>query len=347
MSDLPASDSERHAIKSSADVRVVYQSHELPFHDRIPVWNDVVWRNYVPLNIEVTPRDDFSGQVSLSQLGGVRIVTSGSRAQRITRTPKLIAQDNEEYLMVGLQLKGSSIIEQHQRQARLCPGDFVFWDTRQPYTIIFPDDWEMAVFQFPRSVFAYSGKSIDSFTALTLNGRSGVTNIAATLLLSIADQARYQTFAHNTSLLQHTLGILTCSVDNHLNSRELSPSYNEVLLRKINGYISANLANPELSAIDIAQAHGLSLRQLYRIFREHRWTVGDLIRQRRLERIKDDLTNPACRHMTISEIARKWGFLDVPHFNRVFKNQYNITPQQIQRQVTSVSIPKYGVHFGG
>lgn len=345
MSDLPVSDSERHVIQSSADVRVVYQSHELPCHDRIPVWNDVVWRNYVPLNIEVTPRDDFSGQVSLSQLGGVRIVTSGSRAQRIIRTPKLIAQDNEEYLMVGLQLKGSSIIEQHQRQAQLCPGDFVFWDTRQPYTIIFPNDWEMAVFQFPRSVFAYSGKSIDSFTALTLSGRNGVTNIAATLLLSIANQARRQTFVHNTSLLQHTLGILTCSVDNHLNSRDLSPSYNEVLLRKIDGYISSNLTDPQLSTTDIAHAHGLSLRQLYRIFHEHRWTVGDLIRQRRLERIRDDLANPACRHMTISEIARKWGFLDTPHFNRVFKNQYKMTPHQVQCQVMAVSGPKCGARF--
>lgn len=169
MLHLSTSSSDCHTKESCTNARVVYRSHELPSHDRIPIWNDVVWRNYVPLNIDITPRDDFKGQVLLSQLGGVRIVTSGSRAQRITRTPKLIAQDNEEYLMVGLQLKGSSIIEQHRRQAQLESGDFVFWDTRQPYTIVFPNDWEMAVFQFPQSAFAYNGKSIESFTALTLN----------------------------------------------------------------------------------------------------------------------------------------------------------------------------------
>ncbi|WP_396441740.1 helix-turn-helix transcriptional regulator [Limnohabitans sp.] len=83
----------------------------------------------------------------------------------------------------------------------------------------------------------------------------------------------------------------------------------------------------------IAQAHGLSLSQLYRVFQSQRSTVGDHIRQRRLDRIKYELTSPASRHFTIAALARKWGFLDTPHFNRVFKAQYKITPQQLQHQV--------------
>ena len=61
-------------------------------------------------------------------------------------------------------------------------------------------------------------------------------------------------------------------------------------------------------------------------------TVGDYIRQRRLDRIKFELINPASRHLTIAALASKWGFLDTPHFNRVFKAQYKVTPQQIQNQ---------------
>lgn len=234
--------------------------------------------------------------------------------------------------MLGLQLKGSATIEQHARQAQLQSGDFVFWDTRQPYTINFPSDWEMAVFQFPRSAFTFSPKSIDAFTALTFHGQKGVTQIASRLLMGIADEARYQTFEHDTPLLEHTLGILDFCINHKLTDCELPPNYNEVLLRRINSYIGVNLHNPQLSATEIAQAHGLSLSQLYRVFQSQRSTVGEHIRQRRLDRIKYELVNPASRHLTIAAVARKWGFLDTPHFNRVFKAQYKITPQQIQHQ---------------
>lgn len=332
MSNLRGTESHSHSTATLGDTKLIYSSYELPSRDRIPIWNDVVWRNYVPLQIKIAPHDDFAGQVALIQLGGVRVVTSGSRAQCITRTPKLIAQDNEEYLMLGLQLKGTAIIEQHARQAQLQSGDFVFWDTRRPYTINFPNDWEMAVFQFPRSAFTFSSKSVDSFTALTFHGQKGVAQIASRLLMGIADEARYRTFEHDTPLLEHTLGILVFCIDHKLTDCELLPNYNDVLLRRISNYIGANLQNPQLSAIEIAQANGLSLSQLYRVFQSQRSTVGDYIRQRRLDRIKFELINPASRHLTIAALARKWGFLDTPHFNRVFKAQYKITPQQIQNQ---------------
>jgi hypothetical protein len=332
MLNLHGTESEVHAAASQGDAMLIYSSHELPSRDRIPIWNEVVWRNYVPLQIKIAPHDDFAGQVALTQLGAVRVVTSGSRAQCITRTPKLIAQDSEEYLMLGLQLKGPAIIEQHARQAQLQSGDFVFWDTRQPYTINFPSDWEMAVFQFPRSAFTFSPKSIDAFTALTFHGQKGVTQIASRLLMGIADEARYQTFQHDTPLLEHTLGILDFCINHKLTDCDLPPNYNELLLRRINSYIGFNLHNPQLSAAKIAQAHGLSLSQLYRVFQSQRSTVGEHIRQRRLDRIKYELVNPASRHLTIAAVARKWGFLDTPHFNRVFKAQYKITPQQIQHQ---------------
>ncbi len=330
MLQLHKTESNIHTARIAGNSKIIYSSHELASRDRISIWNDVVWRNYVPLHIQIAPQDDFAGQVFLNELGGVRVLTAGSGAQRITRTPKLIAQDSEEYLMLGLQLKGSAIIEQHARQALLQPGDFTFWDTRQPYTIVFPNDWEMTVFQFPRSSFTYSSKSIDSLTASTLNGQKGVTSIASSLLMSIAQEIRYQTFEHGTPLLEHTLGILNFCIDHHLIDREIPPKYNEVLLRRINNYISTNLQNPQLSALEIAQAHGLSLSQLYRVFQGHNWTVGDFIRQKRLERIKYELSNPTSRHLTIAAVARKWGFPDTPHFNRVFKSKYKIAPHQIQ-----------------
>ena len=78
MLHLHSAESEVHAAASQGDATLIYSSHELPSRDRIPIWNEVVWRNYVPLQIKIAPHDDFAGQVALTQLGGVRVVTSGS-----------------------------------------------------------------------------------------------------------------------------------------------------------------------------------------------------------------------------------------------------------------------------
>lgn len=309
---------------------ILYRASDIAQVDRIPVWSEVVWNSYVPLSIRVNESRNFTGKVERAYLGTVRIVTSGSRAQHIVRTPRLISQDTDEYLMLGLQLKGKCVVEQHGRQAVLQRGDFVFWDTRRPYDINFPQDWEMAVFQFPRTAFTFNHELIESITACTLSSKHGMSRIAASLLLGIAAEARCSPLEHKTSLLDHTLGLLTLSVDQQLGTRPGPVPYDQLLLRRIETYINNNLMNPDLRVSDIARDNGLTVPQLYRLFNQSRTTPVDFMRRQRLSRIKDDLANPRMRHITIASIARKWGFTDTPYFNRAFKQQFNATPREFR-----------------
>ncbi len=43
-------ESEVNSAAMLVDAKLIYSSHELPSRDRIPIWNEVVWRNYVPLD---------------------------------------------------------------------------------------------------------------------------------------------------------------------------------------------------------------------------------------------------------------------------------------------------------
>lgn len=311
-------------------VETLYHSSKVAASDRVPIWNEVVWKSYVPLAIEVPEKSNFVGKVARSYLGNVPIVTSGSRAQQIVRTPKLISQDAEEYLMLGLQLQGTSIVEQRDRQALLRPGDYVFWDTRRPYNITFPSDWEMAVFQFPRNAFGFDNRLIDSIIALTSCGSSALSRVAAAFLLSIAQEARTSSFEHKTQLLNHTLGLLSSSIEQRPPRENALVAYDQLVFRRIETYISDNLTTPRLRASEIARENGLTTSQIYRIFRDRNLTILNYIREKRLHKIKEDLTNPRLKNVTIAAIALKWGFTDVPHFNRVFKNYYGVAPKQFR-----------------
>src|SRR5690625_359396 len=309
-------------------VDILYQSYKFDRRDRIPIWNDVVWRNYVPLAIQVKPHDNFVGRVMLSWLADVRIVTSGSRAQQITRTAQLIAQDDDDYLMAGLQLKGRSFIEQHQRQARLRPGDFVFWDTRRPYDIYFPNDWEMAVFQFPRRAFSFGDGVAQQLTARVMDGQQGVTGVAGALLGRIAREAKWHNFHHEASLLEHTVGLLTLCSDQFVADKSIS--YDDVLFRRVRAYIKNNLKDPNLNTSSIAKAHGLSVQRLYRLCQSYQFQIGAFIQQQRLQQVKQVLATPRSRHRTIAAVANEWGFNDVPHFYRLFKREFGVTPGQFR-----------------
>lgn len=307
----------------------LYRSNELAANERIPVWQEVVWRNYVPLDIRLMRADGFTGFVSLGHLGSVRIVTSGSRPQRITRTLRLIRQDANEYLMLGLQTRGRGVVMQGGREARLGAGDFVLWDTREPYDIVFPDDWEMAVYQFPRSAFRYGARTVGTITARSFSGCRGTSRAVSAFLSNLADEAQDSLLAGHDALLAAAVDMLTVCIDSGL---QAASSYGEVLARRIEDYVRANLGDPELRVVDIAAAHGLSARQLHRLFLERGCTVGEFIRRLRMENIRADLLSRRARYQTIASIARKWGYVDTPHFNRAFKARYRITPIQWQAQ---------------
>jgi len=311
-------------------VELLYHSNKVAASDRVSIWSEVVWKSYVPLAIKVPERSNFIGKVASSHLGNVRIVTSGSRAQQISRTPNLIALDAEEYLMLGLQLRGTSVVEQQERQALLHRGDFVFWDTRRPYNIIFPSNWEMAVFQFPRNAFGFDNHLIDSIVALTSCGNTAMSRVAAALLMSIAQDARTSSFEDKNALLDHAMGVLTLSVDHRPHEGEPAVTYNQLLFRRIETYILDNLKTPCLRVADIARENGLTTSQLYRIFQQRDLTIIDYVRRKRLHKIKEDLANPRSRNLTIAAIAIRWGFTDIPHFNRVFKNYYGVSPKQFR-----------------
>lgn len=47
----------------------------------------------------------------------------------------------------------------------------------------------------------------------------------------------------------------------------------------------------------------------------------------RLERCKRDLASPTHAHRHIGEIAFAWGFNDLSHFGRVFRDHYGLSPR--------------------
>jgi AraC-like DNA-binding protein len=81
----------------------------------------------------------------------------------------------------------------------------------------------------------------------------------------------------------------------------------------------------------IAAAHYISLRALYTLFETQQTSVAGWIRERRLERCRRDLADPALRERSVSAIAARRGLTDPAHFSRAFRAAYGLPPTEYRR----------------
>jgi AraC-like DNA-binding protein len=103
------------------------------------------------------------------------------------------------------------------------------------------------------------------------------------------------------------------------------------LVRRIRAFIDSHLGDPELTPAAVAAAHHISLRYLHKLFEPEGHGVAGLIRQRRLERCRQDLLDPAQVDRPVAGIAARWGFSSAAHFSRVFREAYGLPPAAFRR----------------
>ncbi len=104
---------------------------------------------------------------------------------------------------------------------------------------------------------------------------------------------------------------------------------------RVKEYIARNLDDPTLTPQKIADACGISLSYMHKIFNITDTSVCRWILQQRLNLSRQRLTDPAYLGMPISQIAYDTGFNNQAHFSSKFKRQFGMTPKQVRNQARS------------
>ncbi|TYQ09230.1 UNVERIFIED_ORG: AraC-like DNA-binding protein [Gordonia westfalica J30] len=306
----------------------IFDVRTLPRHDRVSTWHEVIWRSYVPLDIDVDLDDpnEFSGTVATARVGDIRIATSSSGAShRIVRTRKLVSRGNESAVMIGRQVSGAGIVGQHRNRSVLDAGDFVLWDTSSPYEIRFGEDWAMQVLQVPRHRLGLSDEAIARLCGRAFRPSDHPFYRGVSQYLGAVADCEDDPTA--TDIVARSVDLFRTAAD-RLTGADSVTGPDDERRRRVLAVVDANLAHPALSVQWLARTCGMSTRSLHRLFAGTETTIGDEIRHRRMETIRSQLADPKHRHRTISAIARAWGFPDAPHFSREFTRRYGITPTE-------------------
>ena len=91
--------------------------------------------------------------------------------------------------------------------------------------------------------------------------------------------------------------------------------------------IHRRLRQPGLTVADIADAVGISDRYVHKLLARSGAGFTGYVIDRRLDGIARDLGDPAMADRTIGAIAFDWGFSDLSHFTRRFKQRFGCRPR--------------------
>lgn len=293
-----------------------------------------VSESFVPLQVRSDNPGRFGGRIRMAELDDIHVSEVSAREHSVERTPELIARGGDRrYFKLSLQITGSGLLIQDNREAVLQPGDIAVYDTGRPYSMVFDDDFRMMVVMFPQTLLDLPAETVGQLTAVRFAHGHGLTGMIAPFLEQMTNGIEKLSGPTGTRLAHNAIDLVSTMFANELGSI-IEPGGHRALAGRIRAYIEQNLGDPQLDPAAIAAAHYISTRHLHGIFREEGTTVSTWVRTRRLEHCRRDLADPVLADRAIGAIAARWGFIDAAHFSRLFKATFGRSPSDVRAAAT-------------
>jgi AraC-like DNA-binding protein len=290
--------------------------------------------SFVPVTMSTLWADDFQGVVRRRMVGDVSVVELAAKPQIFERTSGLIRLADKPFFIVTLQLAGTGLVLQDNREAVLRPGDLAIFDSNRAHTRTHETDFRSLTFRLPQNFMDLPRETIAQLTATRFPGDSGMGSLVGPFLEEISHNLDRVSMASQRRLMNNAIDVIATLLHHELggHSRQQFSPQRMVLLERINAFIEANLADSELNPADIAAANFISTRHLHAIFKDQGITVSAWIRDRRLSNCRRDLSDPMLESRPISFIARRWGFDDPSQFSRVFRKVFGESARDVRKK---------------
>jgi AraC-like DNA-binding protein len=286
--------------------------------DRLAAWRELVNRVFLPLAITPMGRPGaFEGSVTGRGLGGLQVWLVQASPMAAVRARPHIEASGDDYLL-ALHVRGTAHGAQDGREVTLGPGDLALFDSSRPYSIAFPGPgaFRHVIYQVPRASLD-ARRDLRAVTALRVPAASAAGQLVSPYLRRLAGAAPPGQAFVDAGL---DLAVSALRAAGGHEEPRRSPACG------LKDYALARLGDPGLSPEAVARACYVSVRQLHRLFAREGLTFGGWVREQRLRRCRDDLTDARHSHLTVAEVAARWGFRSAAHFCRAFEARYGITP---------------------
>ncbi|PRX32882.1 AraC family transcriptional regulator [Paraburkholderia sp. BL18I3N2] len=323
--DAPGRDSNGAPVKwTDSSIEVAAEGS---VSQRIEFWREAILRLFADVQIAAVQKADFFGQVRQRKCDKMRISEISAGEQAVTRRYRQARDEYEDKYFAVLMLEGSQSVEQDGKIVTLHPGDFAIYDATRPHHLRFGQSWREIVVSIPRPTLNQLVVGIEQRTAHPIQTAQGVSNVMRGFLVQMASQMRHVSDDELLQLSDTAIALIGMTLGN-LQRNDFTQSRMKALtLTRVKRHLLEHLRDPELNPLMIEQAIGISSRYINKLFEAENTSLMRYVWNLRLERCAEDLANPMYAVMRVSDIALRWGFNDMSHFSRVFRERFAMSPR--------------------
>lgn len=300
-----------------------FSTRGLPATRRIELWEEHNAHALVALQCRMLDESALEAAEANLQLDRLHLAHVVANPHAVERTARTVRTRPTGSVALYFTLAGEAVFADDDRTRTLRPGQLLVCDADRPFLRGFAHGLEELAVKVPYDVLRSAGATMPR-TARVLDFRDHTYAAALATLVERAVGSRGDGSADEDALVELVTAVLAQpepagfrQADAHFAAAEQ--------------YVRQWLRDPTLSARRIADAIGLSERQLSRVFAECGTSVPRFVARRRVELAARMLRMPSYAEQTVEAIGLRCGFSSAAQFSRVFREQSGMSPSEARR----------------
>jgi AraC-like DNA-binding protein len=274
------------------------------------------------IRLEVAEPESFAASMEPFALGHVRgAIHVNNAPHRIFLLPcDTSCAGLDFYLM----LSGEVAFECEEGPIRLRSGDMALLRAAEPLSSV-STRMDMIALHVPERLLRCRPDVRPLAIHQTISGHSGLGACLGALLRAAARRKGELSIEEGLILQSSVVDAVLHATAMNGEAADAAPK-REAKMRLLKRSALNRLRDPELSPQRLSDETGISVRTVHRLFHFSGVSFRDWLRERRLERCWEELTEATSPRRSVADVAYRWGFNDLTTFNRSFRLKYGICP---------------------
>ncbi|WP_179957747.1 helix-turn-helix domain-containing protein [Exilibacterium tricleocarpae] len=320
---------------------LTFSTESIDNKEKFDYWIETVCKQLIFVDCKRHDNEPFEGTLRTNNLSNITFSEMYTVPQTFFRSKQQLAQLEEDFLIASIPLTFSVEKSINRRPIPSARGDISIFDGSREQFLFVKDSINALIIIIPKASIKHYLPCPEDFAGRVISKNTPTGFLASNYVRTIASQIGRLDPGLESPLGDNLLQLFALALANTKeNANQFAPAVKYSLCLQIKRYIEANLHDPDLSPKSIADAHKVSLRYLYNVFEQEKFTVSRFIMMRRLQRSRDALANPENTHLSITAIALDHGFKDTSHFSRTFKKEFGFTAKDLRE----ITFPKQPAH---
>lgn len=293
-------------------------------------YREAICQAFMNLTPEPAAAAGFSASVEHIRLGDGALNRVSFPEHVVRRSAADIAASERSCFYLNLKLAGRCRIQQGDREISLSSGQVGIFDSDRQFALLHDHGPKLRVASFWVPAEALRERLPASFdvAAARVSDDPYVGHLIVETARTLSDAALRMTEDEAVRLFRALIELVAVSLSRrsrvHTAEDETVADATALALKRA---VHQRLRQPGLAVADVAEAVGISERYVHKLMERSGCSFTDYVIDRRLDGIARDLNDPATANHAIGAIAFDWGFADLSHFSRRFKQRFGCRPR--------------------